>query len=276
MIRDLLDEATERLSGSSDSPRLDAQILLAHVLDATRTQLVLRAEESLDEAQIARFWSMLEERRIGVPVAYLIGYRDFWNSRFEVTPAVLIPRPETELLVETALQWLRDVQNPRVLDLGTGSGAIGLSIAIERPDAVADLVDRSAEALAIAEKNRVRLRADNVRTLLGDWFTPVAGRKYDLIVSNPPYIAPGDAHLAALRYEPTLALVAPDDGLADLYRIVGEASPHLLSGGRLLLEHGYDQAAAVRRSLRTAGFGEIRSFMDLGGIERATGGVLPD
>jgi release factor glutamine methyltransferase len=246
------------------------------VLDVTRTQLLLREQKSLNDDEIARFQMLLEERRNGVPVAYLIGYREFWNSRLKVTPAVLIPRPETELIVETALEWLRDVQNPRILDLGTGSGAIGLSLALERPDAVADLVDRSPEALAIAEENRVTLGAGNARTLLGNWFTPVAGLQYDLIVSNPPYIAPGDTHLTALRYEPTIALVAPDDGLADLHWIAGAASPHLRSGGRLLLEHGYDQADAVRLSLRTAGFAEIRSFMDLGGIERATGGVRPD
>jgi release factor glutamine methyltransferase len=278
MIRTALQRATARLSGSSDSPRLDAEWLLAHLLGISRSQVMIRDEELLDEALAQRYEQTIDARARGVPVAYLIGYRDFWNSRFLVTPAVLIPRADTELLVDTALKWLAALQRPRVLDLGTGSGAIGLSVARERPDASVDLVDRSSDALAVAERNRLALDIQNVRLLEGSWFAPLHGQQYDLILSNPPYIAPTDPHLRdpALQHEPADALVAADDGLADLRTIATQAPSHLASGGRLLLEHGYEQGRRVRDILREAGFARIETLRDLGGRERATGGARGD
>ena len=277
MIRTALQQASARVESVSDSARLDAELLLAHVLGWTRAQLRSRDDSTVSADSLIAFEDLVTRRCRGEPVAYLLGYRDFWKSRFAVGPGVLVPRPDTELLVETALQWLTGLKAPRVLDLGTGSGAIGLSIALERPDAEVDLVDRSPAALAMAEANRARLGVE-ARILAGSWFEAVGTERYDLILANPPYIAPTDPHLAApaLRHEPIEALVAGNQGLADLHTLSAQAPQHLKPGGRVLFEHGFDQGPAVRAALKQAGFGGIETFLDLGALERATGGGLGD
>ncbi|MEI6457750.1 MAG: peptide chain release factor N(5)-glutamine methyltransferase [Pseudomonadota bacterium] len=278
MIRAALALATSRLKGLSESPRLDAEILLAHLYGWSRAQLITRDEQPLSAERASDYEQLLTRRGTGEPVAYLIGYRDFWTSRFAVGPGVLVPRPETELLVEIALEWLIDHPQPRLLDLGTGCGAIGLSIALARPEACVDLVERSAPALAMAATNRAGLGAKNARLLAGSWFAPIGEARYDVILANPPYIDPNDPHLAAptLRHEPLEALVAEEAGLADLRWIAGQAPRHLLPGGRLLMEHGHDQGGAVRQMLKTAGFWSPGTYRDLAGRERATGGALGD
>ena len=219
-------------------------------------------------------WALLERRLGGEPIAYLLGEREFYGLTFKVSPATLIPRPETELLVELALQRIPQLGARRVLDLGTGSGAIALSIAHARPNAEVVAVDASAAALEVAQFNTQQLALGNVRLLQSDWYAALHGERFDMIVSNPPYIAAGDAHLAQgdVRFEPSSALVSGTDGLDDIRRICAQAKAHLKSKGWLLFEHGYDQAAPVRALLRQAGFAEVFSARDLAGIERVSGG----
>jgi len=278
MIREVLGEAAARLAPGSSSPQLDAELLLADLLGISRARLLVRDCEPLDGPARAAFEARIRRRAAGEPIAYLLGRRDFWTLTLAVGPAVLVPRPETELLVETALGLLAARPVPRVLDLGTGSGAIGLSIASARPDARVDLVDASPAALAVAEGNRLRLGLDNARTLLGNWFEPVAGQAYDVILSNPPYLAADDPHLAGaeLGHEPRLALVSGPTGLEALAAIARAAPAHLAPGGLLLLEHGATQGAAVRALLAAGGLGAVRTECDLAGLERATQGTRRD
>lgn len=278
MIGAALERAARRLASSSDSPRLDAELLLAHVLGVERGRLAAHHDRPLAPAEADAFEALLARRAGGEPVAYLLGRRDFWTLTLEVGPGVLVPRPETELVVEVALEALAGRPAPAVLDLGTGSGAIGLAIAAERPDATADLVDASAAALAVAERNRARLGIGNARVLAGDWFDAVAGRRYDLVAANPPYLAADDPHLAAaeLAHEPRAALVAGPGGLEALAAIAARAPAHLVPGGCLVLEHGTSQGAAVRALLGHAGLGAIATRRDLAGHERATAGWRRD
>jgi release factor glutamine methyltransferase len=278
MIRARLDAATRRLAPGSSSPRLDAEILLADLLGIPRAHLLARDDEALAPDVAEAFEARVTRRAAGEPVAYLLGQRDFWTLTLEVTPAVLVPRPETELLVEFALEVLAGRPAARVLDLGTGSGAIGLAVASARPDAHVDLVDASRDALAVAEGNRRRLGLGNARTLAGDWYAPVAGTRYDLILSNPPYLAADDAHLEGpdLAHEPRGALVSGPTGLEALAHIAAGAVQHLLPGGSLALEHGATQGAAARGLLETHGLARIRTRRDLAGLERATQGTRHD
>jgi release factor glutamine methyltransferase len=258
---------------------VDARILLMHVLDVGRAWLIAHDNDPLPDEQAARFLQLAARRRNGEPVAYLVGTREFMGHAFQVSPAVLIPRPETELLVETALACLAGRPSPAVLDLGTGSGAIAVSIALARPDAAVTASDVSAQALAVASANARQLGAI-VRLCQGDWYAAVnlgaLPAVYDVIVSNPPYIADGDEHLSQgdLRFEPNQALTDRADGLQALRTIVAGAAAYLKPGGCLWLEHGWDQAAAVRELLRAAGFSRIESRRDLAGIERISGGYL--
>lgn len=263
---------TPRPAIAPATPRLDAELLLAETLDVSRAQLVARAERPLNDAEIALFRDRIDRRAAGEPVAYVLGRRDFWTLTLEVTPDVLVPRPETELLVELALDRLRDVTSPRIADLGTGSGAIGLALATERPDATVVLVDASAEALAIAERNRVRLGLANATTRAGSWYAPLAGERFDAIVSNPPYLAADDAHLASpeLAREPHGALVAGATGLEDVATIAAGAAGHLVPGGWLIVEHGATQGAAVRALFERAGLANVETARDLAGLDRAT------
>ncbi|AJO80580.1 peptide chain release factor N(5)-glutamine methyltransferase [Pseudomonas chlororaphis] len=261
-----------------DSPtaRLDAELLLAAALGKPRSFLHTWPERIVPSEAALTFAEYLQRRRSGEPVAYILGQQGFWKLDLEVAPHTLIPRPDTELLVEVALELL-PATPARVLDLGTGSGAIALALASERPAWQVTAVDRVLEAVALAERNRQRLQLDNVTVLSSHWFSALEGRRYQLIVSNPPYIADADPHLAAgdVRFEPESALVAGKDGLDDLRLIIAQAPAHLEAGGWLMLEHGYDQAPAVRDLLLTQGFVEVQSRVDLGGHERISLGRLP-
>lgn len=255
----------------SPSPRLDAELLLAHALGQSRSYLRTWPEREPDAAQCAAFAALLERRRAGEPVAYLLGRQGFWSLDLEVAPHTLIPRPDTELLVETALA-LGPGGPARVLDLGTGTGAIALALACERPAWQVLGVDRVSEAVQLAERNRARLELGNARFVESVWFSTLGGERFALIVGNPPYIAAADRHLSEgdVRFEPASALVAGEDGLDDIRRIVAEAPEHLEAGGWLLLEHGYDQAEAVRALFAARGFAAVESRRDLGGHQRIT------
>jgi len=271
-VRDLL--------GSSSLPRLETQMLLQHVLGASRAWLIAHDTDPLDAAHVREFEALCARRLEGEPMAYLVGRREFMGHGFAVEPGVLIPRPETELLVETALGELarRGRDRPRVLDLGTGSGAIAISLALAQPDAEVVATDLSEAALGVARRNAQALGA-RVEFLPGSWFQALEGqRPFDLIVSNPPYIQDGDPHLARgdLRFEPAGALTDGADGLSALAHIAVQAPQWLAPGGGLWMEHGYDQAADVRRLLLEAGFGRVDSLRDLAGIERVSGGTLKD
>ncbi|MPS27090.1 MAG: peptide chain release factor N(5)-glutamine methyltransferase [Alcaligenaceae bacterium] len=260
-------------------PLLEARMLLERALGVGRAWLIAHDDESLPGDQITVFLDWARRRCDGEPMAYLLGEREFMGHDFQVSPAVLIPRPETELLVETALAHLRGKSSPRVLDLGTGSGAIAVSIALARPDAAVDATDLSPDALAVAAANATRLGAA-VTFRPGDWYGALNGAApaptYDVIVSNPPYIAAADPHLTQgdLRHEPPLALTDRADGLEALRAIVRGAPAWLKSGGALWMEHGWDQAGQVLDLLDAAGFIRVESRRDLAGIERISGGYL--
>jgi release factor glutamine methyltransferase len=309
-VGEALVDAAARLAASSESARLDAELLLGAVLDASRTQLLLRREEALSASQALALDALLARRVGGEPVPYLIGRQGFWTLDLRVTPEVLVPRPETELLVEWGLELLGsplpftgegvgerafvsffDIPNSPspgpaghplppagegkklcIADLGTGSGAIALALARERPQARVIATDASDAALAVAAGNARELQLANVEFRAGSWFAPLAGERFDLIVSNPPYIAAGDPHLPALRHEPVSALTDGGDGLACLREIVADAPHHLSPGGWLLVEHGYDQGEAVRGLFAAAGLRQVSTRRDLGGQERCTGG----
>lgn len=260
------------LSLDFTTARIEVQMLLQHVLGVSRAYLIAHADDILDGEKLTDYHALLQRRLAGEPLAYVLGEREFFGLDFKVTPATLIPRPDTELLVELALQ--RIPQRGRVLDLGTGSGAIALSVAHSRPDAEVTAVDASIEALDVARDNARRLNIGNARFMQSDWFSALAGERFDLIVSNPPYIADADAHLSQgdLRFEPRTALASGADGLDDIRRIVAGAKAHLNPGGWLLFEHGYDQAERVREMLSTSGYAEVFSAHDLAGIERVSGG----
>ena len=255
-------------------PRLEAQMLLLHALGQppqARAWLLAHDDDALPADAAARLHALATRRLAGEPMAYLTGEKHFHGLRLRVDARVLDPRDDTETLIDWALALLPPDAPRRVLDLGTGSGAIALAIAHARPRARVTAVDASADALAVARANAERLGLA-VTLRHGDWLAPVAGEVFDLIVSNPPYIAEGDAHLPALAHEPRAALVSGADGLDDLRRIVATAPAHLAPGGWLLLEHGWDQAAAVRALLADAGFAQVQSRRDLAGIERCSGG----
>jgi len=255
--------------------RLDAQLLLLHALGRPGTDrgwLLAHDTDALSEAAQAAFRGLCERRASAEPLAYIVGRKEFFGLDLRVDPRALVPRPETETLVEWALEVLGE--KPRVIDLGTGSGAIALAIKQARPHAVVDAVDRSADALAVARENARRLALD-VNFFRASWLAE-NDRSYDLVISNPPYVADSDPHLAALKHEPLGALAAGRDGLSDLRTIIGQAPARLAPGGWLLLEHGWDQAAAVRGLLSAAGLRDVASRRDLAGIERCGGGRRPE
>lgn len=274
-VQALLEQAG-RVLQESDSAQLDARLLLAEVLGKSRTWLYAWPEASVDAAAVERFQCLLAARAAGTPIAYLLGRREFWSLDLEVNPAVLIPRPDTELLVETALA-LGPAGPAQVADLGTGSGAIALALASERPAWHLYATDQSAAALQVAERNRQRLGFVNVELLQGSWCQPLPAVDFDLIVSNPPYLAQDDAHLdqGDLRFEPRTALVAADAGLHDLGCIARQTLSRLKPGGWLLLEHGWAQGAAVRALLAEAGYRQLATHCDAAGHERVSVGARP-
>ena len=253
---------------------IDAQVLLAHVVGRDRAWLAGHRDDELGRSQADAFFALAKRRREGEPVAYLTGAKEFWGLALAVTSAVLIPRPETETLVELALGWLPANRDVRVLDLGTGSGAIALALAHERPQALVVATDASEAALAVARGNARRLAIGNVEFVPADWFAGAPAGPYDVIVSNPPYVAEDDPHLREgdLRFEPAAALVASNDGLAALRAIIAEAPRHLAAGGALAVEHGYAQSDAVQALLREAGFVDTIARRDLSGIARVAAG----
>ena len=272
----LLRDGARLLGTVSDSPRLDAELLLAHVLDESREYLYRTLAEHVSVEAAARYTTLLGERAGHRPLAQITGQRDFWSFSLSVTADTLIPRPETELLVELALRRIPPQAPQAIADLGTGTGAIALAIAGERPQCRVVATDLSHEALAVARHNASALEAGNISFHFGDWFAALNGEKFAVIVSNPPYIADDEWHETdpGLGFEPRLALSGGRDGLVDIRRIISAAPAHLDSGGWLLLEHGFRQAAAVQGLLKQAGFESITTLTDLAGQPRVTEGRL--
>jgi len=275
-LKTLLARAPALLEGS-DSPGSDMEVLLAHVLQQPRARLLCHAEQVLSLSQCRFLFQLLARRRAGCPVALLTGLWGFWSLELLVEPCTLIPRPDTESLVEQAL-LLCDEAPRRVLDLGTGTGAIALALACERPHWQVQGCDCMPEAVALAQRNAVRTGLDRVEFFKSDWFAALnCGARFDLIVSNPPYVASGDVHLSRgdLRFEPSSALVSGADGLDDIKRITAEAPAWLAEQGWLVLEHGYQQGAGVRSIMQAHGLVAVTTARDLAGHERVTAGRLP-
>ncbi|MBK8182845.1 MAG: peptide chain release factor N(5)-glutamine methyltransferase [Candidatus Competibacteraceae bacterium] len=262
----------------SDTPRLEAEVLLAAALNRPRSDLRAWPERLPQPEQAARFAAWIERRQAGEPVAYLLGRREFWSLDLEVTPDTLIPRPETELLVELALERLPADRPIRVADLGTGSGAIALAVARERPQARIVATDRSVAALRVAQRNARRLGLSHVEFRAGDWFAPLQGEHFELIVSNPPYVAAVDSRWreGELRFEPVAALVAGEEGLDAIRALIAQAPDYLQPAGWLLLEHGYDQGEVVPALLRQRGFCEVADHLDASGLSRSSSGRWRD
>ena len=268
-----LGEALAAARGQID--RLDARLLLQYATGCSHADLLARPEMPVIAPAYAQFAEWVARRAAGEPFAYLVGEAEFRGQVFQVSPAVLIPRPETEVLIDLALAKLAGLTAPRLVDLGTGSGIVAISLALECPAAQVAALDLSADALAVARNNAGRLGA-LVDFRQGDWFAPLAGECFDVVVSNPPYVADGDPHLAlnGLPFEPKMALTDGADGLACIRRIITDAPKHLKPGGWLLFEHGYDQGEASRNLLTAAGFKAASTFPDLAGIDRVSGAHL--
>lgn len=268
-VRHLLAEAARRIG-----ERTDAEMLLLHLVRKPRSWLIAHADDALDTDLQAAYLALVERRANGEPVAYIIGLRGFWSLELEVTPATLIPRPETELLVELALQRIPLGSVVHIADLGTGSGAIALAVACERPQARIIATDASAAALQVARRNALRLKLGNLDFIQGDWLAPLASHRFALILSNPPYIEAGDPHLGRgdLRFEPSSALASGSEGLDDIHQIVDAALACLEPGGWLLFEHGWNQGVAARRRLEAAGYSGVFTAQDLEQRDRVSGG----
>lgn len=270
IIRVALAEAVRRFD-NSETPQLDAQLLLMDVLNCNRTYLYTWPDKELTEAQYEAFMQRVEARCEGQPIAHLLGFREFWSLQLEVNASTLIPRPDTEHLVETALSLVTDPV-AKVLELGTGTGAIALALASERPNWQIDAVERSADALALAMRNRDRHDLKQVSLWQSDWFQSVTSQDYQLIVSNPPYIDATDPHLnqGDVRFEPHSALVAEDEGFADLFHIILTATTHLCAGGWLILEHGAEQGKTLRNYFAENGYERVNTARDYANLERVT------
>ena len=273
-VAKVLNFAVHTLAEHSDSPRLDAELLLGKVLGVARSQLIVRGSESMAVDAVHLYKNLIDQRVKGAPIAYLTGTREFWSLALKITPAVLVPRPETETLVELALELVPPDRNQAILDLGTGSGAIALAIASERPCVHVTGVDISPAALGVAGDNSRALALRNVTWRLGSWFDSVPGERFEMIVANPPYVAAGDRALDALTAEPALALCSGPTGLEALAAIVEGAGRHLKPGASLLLEHGSGQERDVALLLERHGFRDVRSHADYSGKPRVTLGTI--
>ena len=262
------------LNTVSDTPDLDLELMLAHVLGCSRASLLAHPERVLNDAQHEAFNSSVQRRQQGEPIAYILGKKAFWDFELSVDPRVLIPRPETELLVEQALKCLKDRESEalQLLDLGTGSGAIAIALARHSGRWRVTATDQSAASLSLASENARRLQVDNLEFVQGSWFEGLEGQSFDLITSNPPYVAASDSHLLedGLPFEPADALIAGDNGLACLYEIIEQARRHLNPGAWLVLEHGFTQADAVTEKMVESGYLDITGWQDLAGLDRVT------
>ena len=272
--RGLIDDAAQLLYNASDTPRIDAEVLLQHVLQQPLTWLIAYGDSLASAEHIESFYQLLEQRQHGQPIAYLVGHKEFWSLSLKVSPDVLIPRPDTETLVEQALVLLKGCEQPDILDLGTGSGAIALALAKEIPSARVMAIDTEAAALDVARENVISCELNNVQLMQSDWFKQLGSSRFDLITSNPPYIETDDPHLSQgdLRFEPNIALVSEGDGLADLRTITQQAIKYLKPGGHLIVEHGFNQSAQVAQLFRMAGFNNIKQYKDLNNLPRCTAG----
>jgi len=269
-IATALADGTERLRSVSDSPMLDAELLLARAIDMPRSYLIAHPEDTLDPHTVERYFAAIERRSGGMPLAYISGEKEFWSMTLIVSPDTLVPRPETEVLVDQALQRIPVEEKYAVLDLGTGSGAIALAIARERPKCDITATDVSEAALGVARENANRHALPNIEFLSGDWTAPVAGRTFDLIVSNPPYVPGAHPDLERLGHEPQMALVSGEDGLEAIRRISVEAKSVIRQGGTLLIEHGDTQQEEIARILSADGWSGISHVNDLAGKPRVT------
>ena len=271
-ISQALTQARYQLQTSSPSPASDASILLCHVLDCSSSHLIAWPDKQLSDDQSQRYNALIEERRKGKPVAYITGEKEFWSLLLKVTPAVLIPRPETEILVEFALEALKHNPKAEIADLGTGSGAIACALASEQPGWHITATDTSAEALAIARQNAETHQLHNIDFVQGHWFEALQREDYDMVISNPPYVAAEDPHLGQgdVRFEPDDALSAGIQGMDDIEAIAREAADHLVAGGWLAVEHGYDQQQLVHDCFARNGFVDITQQADLSGTPRIT------
>lgn len=274
-LQALLDRAAAELAAISETPFLDAEVLLSHCLDKPRSFLRAWPEHRPTDPQTQSFLELLARRRQGQPIAYLIGKREFWSREFQVSSAVLIPRPDSELLIELALERIAPAKPCKMIDLGTGSGILALTLAAERPLAEVIASDLSLAALHLAQHNAERLGVANVRFIQSNWFDAIDADDFELILSNPPYIAADDPHLQQgdLRFEPTSALISDDNGLADIDRLVEQARHHLKPDGHILVEHGYNQAPAVQAIFAGHGYRHIVNHRDLAGNPRATSAI---
>ena len=278
-IHAVLHEATIALkaSNNSDEEKLEAQLLLEHVLTVNHAWLITHADDEINSETHQQFEALIQRRISGEPIAHILGEREFYGLAFKVTPDTLIPRPDTETLVEAALAKISPSETTRILDLGTGSGAIALAIAKHRPNANVIAVDASQAALSVSQENAKALNIHNVQFLLSDWFSTLTNQHFDVIVSNPPYIEQDDDHLKQgdLRFEPISALASGEDGLDDIRQIILDASAHLKPKGWLMFEHGYNQAKTVSKLLVSAHFISIETLKDLGSNDRVTFGQKP-
>jgi len=263
--------ATQILQNISDSPKLDAEVLLLHVIDKPKSYLFTWPEAELTDVQLSEFKQLITERETGYPVAHLVGVREFWSLELEVNNSTLIPRPDTETLVEKALS-LDLPNNAKILDLGTGTGAIALALASEQPNWQITAVDYSEQAVALAKRNQQKHTLNNVTVIQSDWFCSLPNQQFDLIVSNPPYIDESDAHLRQgdVRFEPKSALVALDNGMADIKLIIEQARHYLAPNGYLLIEHGYQQALLLQEFFAQMAYSNILTVKDMAGCERVT------
>lgn len=272
-----LRHGTEILVKHSDTARLDAEILLSHYLGKPRSYLYAWPEVEVSESILNQFNDALSQRKTDYPVAYIIGYQEFWSLPIQVSPDVLIPRADTELLVELALSKLENIKSPKILELGTGSGAISIAIASERPDCAIIATDYSREALNIAQENQKKLDLSNINFVKSDWYQSISEDDFDLILSNPPYIDPDDPHMTTgIRHEPLQALCSDEMGMADLKEIIDKGKHHLKQSGWILLEHGYNQRKPVTERLAQAGFSMVDCIKDLAGNDRVSLGQLPN